>query len=503
MSDVAQTTWSGPGTLRTTWVPAFLVVGLGLSMAAAIIIGNGNLVIAVAPLLALVGVTLLWTLPLRVPLLLMLFLGLAVDATGEGPWKWWGSEIGKFLHTYLALIAPGSGIPFSSVVILNFTLLGLHLYRTVAGVRTDSATSTVPASILLQGMGLSLLSVAALCALGSINGGDLKMAKVQVQMYVELLLVGYLVSQSFRGVRDYRALATIIIVAACIKAVVATYIKKVAMAGVYVDYATSHGDSLTFAVATVLVLVRVFEQPDKRGFLLCALVLPILAMGMIENDRRLVWVQALAGLAAFWALSRRSHFKLFAVRSVIVCIPLLLVYVGAGWNSNAQLFSPIRTLRSVGDSEVDSSTLYRDLENFNLLRTARPYFLAGPGFGHPFVEEVKLPDISFFKEYRYLPHNSILGLWAFCGPIGFTGLTAALTIAVFLAARSYRMARSADERIAASMVIASIIIYMVHCWGDIGFTERRSVYLVGPALAIAGQLATATGAWRVRLLRRT
>ena len=37
-----------------------------------------------------------------------------------------------------------------------------------------------------------------------------------------------------------------------------------------------------------------------------------------------------------------------------------------------------------------------------------------------------------------MPHNSMLGLWAFSGPFGFTGLMASLVVvAIFLAARSY------------------------------------------------------------------
>jgi O-antigen ligase len=121
--------------------------------------------------------------------------------------------------------------------------------------------------------------------------------------------------------------------------------------------------------------------------------------------------------------------------------------------------------------------------------------MTGTGLGQPFNEVVTLPSISFFKEYRFMPHNSILGLWAFTGVIGFTGISLALIVAVFLAGRSYRLARSPDERTAAFMVLGVAGIYLVHCWGDIGFSERRAILLLGPMLGIAGQLATATGAW--------
>jgi O-antigen ligase len=122
----------------------------------------------------------------------------------------------------------------------------------------------------------------------------------------------------------------------------------------------------------------------------------------------------------------------------------------------------------------------------------------GTGFGQPFAEVLTLPNISFFKEYRYMPHNSILGLWAFTGVVGFTAICLAFVAGAYFAGRGYAFARTPEQRMAAFMVLAVILIHAVQCWGDIGFSERRSIYLVGPALAIAGQLAITTGAWHAR-----
>jgi hypothetical protein len=88
----------------------------------------------------------------------------------------------------------------------------------------------------------------------------------------------------------------------------------------------------------------------------------------------------------------------------------------------------------------------------------------------------------------------VLGLWAFTGWLGFTGLSIAAVVAVYFAARAYRMARLPVERTAAFTAIAAIVIYWVQCWGDIGFSERIGIFLVGPAIAIAGRLAVSTGA---------
>ena len=39
--------------------------------------------------------------------------------------------------------------------------------------------------------------------------------------------------------------------------------------------------------------------------------------------------------------------------------------------------------------------------------------LVGSGFGHPFIERVKLPDVTASYELEpYVPHNSVIGLWA-------------------------------------------------------------------------------------------
>jgi len=227
--------------------------------------------------------------------------------------------------------------------------------------------------------------------------------------------------------------------------------------------------------------------------------MPILVAGMLANNRRLVWVELGVSLAVLLAMNPRGRATRGLLRGVVYCLPVILLYVAVGWNSGSKLFAPVRTLRSMSDSNIDRSTLYRDSENYNLVYTFRESPVVGTGFGHPFELAVQLDDISKgFREWRYLPHNSILGLWAFTGAIGFSGLWLAIGVGLLLAARSYQFASSSDHRIAAAAAMTAIVIYIMHCWGDIGFTEQKSIFLVGAALAIAGQLAITTGAWGVR-----
>jgi hypothetical protein len=299
-------------------------------------------------------------------------------------------------------------------------------------------------------------------------------------------------------------------VAACLKSLYALYVVRIIppppdvdAVGGHLAYATTHGDSILFACATVLLIVVFAERPVKRNAVLCLTLLPLLAAGMLANNRRTVWAEVAAGLLTYWMISRRSRLKRLAVRTLIAAIPLILVYIAVGWNSQAKIFAPVKTFRSMGDSDVDSSTMYRDLENYNLMATMRVNPILGTGFGHQFAEPVTLPSIAaLFKEYRYMPHNSLLGLWAFCGPVGFSGLWIVFVVSAYFAARSYRCAQLPDERAAALMTIVTLVIFSMQCWGDIGFSERKSIFLVGPALAVAGQLAMSTGAWRRGSIKR-
>jgi hypothetical protein len=489
---------------RREWPIKVRAAGLllfgAIATAGATVFGNGNPVLAIAPVLLVVVAYALFVSPIRYGLFALTFLCLTLDAVGEGAWNSPFAKIGNLFLFNLNKVVPISALTFPGMAVLMVTFLALLVHRRAVGVTTDSRNQA-PAALALYGAILvSVATIVLWCALGLVRGGNLQMAKIQVQSYLLLLLLAYLWSMSLRGLPDYRILGRIIIAAAVYRCLYIGWVYHVIaprLGGGILGVAATHGDSLLLATAAVLLIGRFFEKPSLRmGAWLIALM-PILVLGMQWNNRRIVWVELAAGTMVFILLSRPSRIKRLLTYCVMLALPLLVGYVAIGWNSQSRIFAPIKMYRSVTDGQVDSSTLYRDLENFNLLMTMRLRPLDGTGFGQMFLEDVKLPDISLnFKEYRYMPHNSILGLWAFIGPIGFSGLFMAVAMGVYLAARSYRMARSPDERITAMMVLSTIIIYLSHCWGDIGFSEFRTIYLVGPALAIAAQLAVMTGAVR-------
>src|SRR5436853_6233172 len=122
------------------------------------------------------------------------------------------------------------------------------------------------------------------------------------------------------------------------------------------------------------------------------------------------------------------------------------------------------------DANVDGSTRWRDWENFHLVFTFRQNPLFGSGFGHPFIQAIELPDVTkVYPLEPYVPHNSVLGLWAFGGLVGFALLWMIYPVGVFFTVRAYRWARTPVERIAALAAAATQICYLMQAYGDLGF----------------------------------
>ena len=230
------------------------------------------------------------------------------------------------------------------------------------------------------------------------------------------------------------------------------------------------------------------------------LLTPLILAGMVANDRRIAYVQAGLAVLAFFVLHPRSTPSRRAAQLVLLASPFLVVYMAVGWSSSSRLFGPVQFVRNLvspqrSDGSLDRSTLFRDIENFNLVHTARLNPIVGSGFGHPFESAVVGDQLPDFKEYGYLPHNSMVGLWAFTGPVGFTGIFISVIVAMFLAIRSQARARRPEQQMAATAALGCLMAYLIHLWADIGFTEAPTIVLVGLAMAISGQQALATGAW--------
>lgn len=498
------------GSWRDAAVVPVVAAVVGTLTVAATVASNGHPLASAAPV---VGAALLWavcTAPLRTTLGVVMFLALASDRPGdvEGHWSSVLAPLGGALHHNLNHIVEVDALKFSGAFALLVLLLAVRAWRTLTGRVADTPGSQRLATPMGGALAVALATVVGLVAFGAARGGDIQMAKVQVQGYLQVLAVAYLFGVSLRGVRDYRWLGSAIVVAAVVKTAMALWVRATLPSefpdrdGIMreLEYATNHGDSLVFTCAAAVLLGPLFHQPTRRQVVRFCLLAPLLVAGVIANDRRIAWVQIALVAVTFVLMNRRSLFSRRLGRGLVLASPLLLAYTAVGWSSASRVFAPVSFVRNIvqperSDGSLDRSTLFRDVENFNLVFTFAANPVVGTGFGHPFLTAVEGDALPDFKEYSFLPHNSIVGLWAFTGLVGFTGLFLPVVVGMMLAVRSHARARAPGEAVSAAAAIGCLGAYVVHLWADIGFTEFPTIFLVGAALAMSGQLAVATGAW--------
>lgn len=477
----------------------------------AILAGGGSLAVALAPLLAAATVYAMWRLPLRYVTLTLTFFALTLENPSDSPavGRWMSPlyPLGTLLLAHLNLTFPSQKWMFFSGVDLILLIMLL-----IAAVRWGRRPATLRSAAENAGpmrlfAGVSVAGACFMWLWGYVQGGsDIASSLWQMQRVVYLPVFCVLFQLTLRGHRDRLALAKVVIAAAAVKAMVAIYVVATVLPlppATVLDYATTHADSMLFATAFCVVVAILMDAPSRGWLKLAAIILPLLAAGMVANHRRIVWVETAAGLVAIYALMRRGRVKRFIARALAFASPLAALYVIVGWGSPSKVFGPVSILRSIVDSKADGSTEWRDWENYNLFFTIKQSPIFGTGYGHGYIETVKLPDISqAYSLYRFIPHNSILGLLAYGGIVGFTALTAMVFVGVYLAVRSVRCATRDADRAAAISAAATIVVYLVHCYGDMGLGAWTSIFTAGPALAVASQLAVVTGAWRGRATGR-
>jgi hypothetical protein len=492
--------------MKTLALATLLIALVGLTVTC-VVIGDGDMILALAPVVVMGALFAAWYLPLRWPLLLTTFLALTLENPSDvpacGQWKSPFYDVGAVLLVHLNVTLPYKALAFSGLDIVLAYLFVVATARSLTGSRIDGPRDTESAGSMRWFAGLSLFGAAWMWVYGMARGdADVASSLWQVQRVAYLPLLVFLFQSAFRCPADTAALGKVIVAAGCVKASLALYIRATVAPPPHEPtllYATSHADSMLFAIAFCSVLALIIQRQGGKRLFLATVVLPLLIAGMVANGRRLAWVELAAGVATVIALTPWSPAKRASVRALVAGSPLFLAYSILGWNSGSALFRPVQTLRSVVDSKADPSTLWRDLENYNLFYTLRHHPLLGTGYGHGYVETISLPDVSSaYALYRFLPHNSILGLWAYGGLVGFTMLWTMVVVGLFLAARAYQYAVTVDDRTAALAAVSIIVVYLVYCYGDLGLGTWTSVFTVAAAFAVAGKLAVATGAWPSR-----
>jgi hypothetical protein len=459
--------------------------------------------LVVAPALALlpaVGAAFLWWVchqKLRTLTFALFALAVTVDLVPEVPYEGhWKSPLyfpGKLLFT-----VPGMKLPLLDVAAIG--LLGLMAYRRANGIKIDPEPIPLAKPVVLAMLVLPL-TILWMHVWGIyVNGGVARVSPWQWHQMMSIVPMVLLFNAAIRGPDDFRILGRIIVVGCCVKALMGAWF-IVTMArprGLYHEYATTHSDSVLYVTGLACVIWSWAEQPIRKNFWRMVWVSAVIFMGMHYNDRRLAYANLQLGLIACYIVSPWSGVKRKLTRALLALSPVIPFYIAVGWQNPTGIFAPVGTFKSmlVGENLAKGQMDYRDMENFNDVATWNRNPILGTGWGHPFDEVMKLPDISHaFADYLYHPHNSVLGLFAYGGVVGFSGLWMWVPIGVFLAVRAYHRAHAPEHRAGGLVALSVFVAYVNQCFGDMGSISWMCAIFGALALACSSQLAMVTKAW--------
>ncbi len=349
---------------------------------------------------------------------------------------------------------------------------------------------------------LSFFTIVLWMVLGIGRGGNLRFGCWQVYTLLSGILFAFTIAATFRAPQHYAMLAKGLLVAAAYRAVMCwifyfSYVRPMVIP--IPEYITTHDDSVLWVVAILLLVLRMMRT-SRMGDRIWATLFILLLLGAIQfNTRRLAWVSLAMGLVVLFLLMPPGRTRRRAMRTLMVMAPVAALYVGIGWGRSERIFKPLAALSSVTTTggQEDLSTKSRDVENLGLIHTAQANgWLIGTGWGHEYTPvSMKFNIGQYFELWRYIPHNSILGLFAFTGAIGYCGYWLAYPTAMFLNARIAKLGKSEAARDVGLMGAVQMIVCVNQYFGDMGMFSFKTVYIMSTSFAIALRMPILSGVW--------
>ena len=357
------------------------------------------------------------------------------------------------------------------------------------------------ASPMDKAINFSFASMAVWTILGAARGGQPWQAGWQLYSFFSALLFAKLLLATMQTPKHFEQLGRWFMYAVLWRSTMAIvfwffFYHNVTYAEGPPPYMTIHDDTVLFVTGLVLAIANhiVLRSRKSMRFLMlcCALIVPAIQF----NNRRLAWASLAFALIVIYALLPKGKVKRRVNIGLLAAAPILAIYVAVGWGRTEGIFKPLGSLSSM-TSKTDTSALSRVAENKGLIATlSRSSWISGTGWGHEYIEIDSTFNIDeYFKQWKYVPHNSILGILAFSGALGFYSLWLVFPVSVFLNTRTWRIAQLPTERTAALTSVTSVVITSNQMFGDMGFQSNATLFVAAAGFAVAGRLSVSSGAW--------
>lgn len=412
-------------------------------------------------------------------------LGLTIVLTVAGDpisMDWW--PVAKNMSARESILYASDGLTIKPLEVLLATIVAAYFI---------SRRLTVGADKFKYGpMWRPLLVFTATMMFGLVyglgRGGDFRIAVFEITPMLYIPMVYLAATNLFTSMKHYRRLMVGIILALVFDAIYTLATLPSIRSRIAADASPlEHTAVLHMNLLLLLFVCALWFGTRKPGWrlFLFVLVVPTLIIYLDTQRRAGVVALIIGGIAATIVLYTRN--KTLFYRIIPVMLFFTAIYSAAFWNNESAIGFPAQAVKTVitpdASTEKDSrSDLYREIENFNLNATIRSSPILGIGFGHPFLQPISLPNISFFEFADYIPHNSVLWVWTKTGVVGFVAF---LFLIAKGTARGVRAAVRFENPDDASLVLvfaAYLPMLLVLAFVEIAYDPTTTV-LLGLSLA--------------------
>lgn len=348
---------------------------------------------------------------------------------------------------------------------------------------------------LLGALGVTLLAL----IYGLVTGGDFRAAGWQSMLPMSMILTTFAIAATHQSADHFRSLLKVFIAAGLFHAGMCVIFHfgwvRAGRVEPPPEFETTHDDSVVWTASISALLLLALQYPRARNRVLAGIAIPLLVAVIQFNKRRLAWVSLIGDLVALYYVLPINTARRRLKRAVSYAVPVILVYVAVGWGRPEGIFRPLRSFQTVS-TEADASTLARRVENLGLIATATQNgWILGSGWGHKYVEVSGKYQIYFFELWPYVPHNSVLGLFAYTGYVGFMGFFMCFPMAAFFNARVARQGSTSLDRYLGAIGLVEIVSCADQWYGDMGSFSPLTMYALASTVAMALRLPITSGVW--------
>ena len=381
---------------------------------------------------------------------------------------------------------------------IKITLWDLAVLLTLGWALLDKKSLRGRVKPVITSMTVSLAAIGASWAWGVAHGGDVRQTLWQLHSFLMMYATAHLLIATCRTYAHFRTLGRVIVGAALYRAAVLLFFYETVVKTwpERPQVLTMHADSVLFVAGILVLGIWAIERRTRAAFAWAMLSFVPIAAAIYFNNRRLAWLSLFVGMGVAYLLMPRGKVKRRINRTILVLAPIVAIYIAVGWSRRTGIFKPVNSIATMFGHSEDASSATRDVENYNLIQTLKTNPILGLGFGHEYHEvSVAYSIKEAFAQYRFIPHNSVLGLLAFAGLVGFAGIWQLFVVVTYFLAREYRVAEVAVGRAAALAGILGTIVVVLQMWGDMGLVTLPVEVIAAACIAAAARLPVLGEEW--------